>query len=150
MGKLGLGLGTAGMGAPTFRPAASITAPATAAAVRFTAGKPGAAGAPDHTPAWAAQLPGPVKSTLPKDAAMEACMLGDGFFNHASVLFRASISGPESLGPAMREDWQAQQTESFGCMPCARKWTESTGNLFFSRALWYCPGVIPGFNKALP
>jgi len=73
-----------------------------------------------------------------------------GFFSQHSVLLSALISGGDSLGAVIREALQAQQTESLGSIPCARKFTESTESLFFSRAAWYWLGVMPGCSKALP
>jgi len=71
---------------------------------------------------------------LPTQAAIDERALADGFFNQHSVLFKALISGPDNFGAVMREAWQAQHTESFGSIPCARKLTESTESLFFSSA----------------
>src|ERR1017187_4906032 len=88
------------------------------------AGIGGAPGAFAHIADCAAQLPGPVKSTLPSAAAMEACKSGVGALSHVSVSWRAFISGAESFGAVMRDAWQAQQIPSFSGRPWARKWTE--------------------------
>src|SRR5258707_6336328 len=81
---------------------------------------------------------------------MDACNCGVGFLSQASVSWREFISGAESFGPTARELWAAQQIESFSGKPCARKWSESTESLFFSRACRYSGGVIPGFSRACP